>query len=80
MALQAVIDRRYSDDAKVEGVQLTPPHVSKQEEGHLTETVKGAQTILRTAIDDFLPDGSLKYLPVRSFSRVLGAALYLLKV
>ncbi|KAH8689660.1 hypothetical protein BGW36DRAFT_330543 [Talaromyces proteolyticus] len=79
VALQAVIDRRYHYNEAAGEPYPTPPRVSKQEEGHLIATVKGAQIILRTVIDDFVSDGTLRYLPVRSFSRVLGAALFLLK-
>ncbi|OKL61888.1 hypothetical protein UA08_02834 [Talaromyces atroroseus] len=79
VALQAVIERRYYCDEMAREPQPIPPHVLKQEEGYLNETVKGAQTILLTVLDDFVPDGSLRYLPVRSYSRLLGAALFLLK-
>ncbi|EED20898.1 conserved hypothetical protein [Talaromyces stipitatus ATCC 10500] len=79
VALQAVIERRYYCDDTAKEPQPIPTHVLKQEEGYLNETVKCAQTILLTVLDDFVPDGSLRYLPVRSYSRLLGAALFLLK-
>lgn len=42
--------------------------------------MKASRTVLRTVLDDLLPHGSLKYIPVRSYSRILGATLLLLKV
>ena len=79
VALQAVINRRYYDAGSQDAA---PPGstVPQQEEEHLRQTVKAAQTILRTVIDDLLTDGHIKCLPVRSYSRILGAALFLLKV
>lgn len=80
VALQAVINRRYYDPGSQEATApmsgLSIPH---QEEEHLRQTVRAAQTILRTVMDD-LADGQIKCLPVRSYSRILGAALFLLKV
>ncbi|KAJ5501993.1 hypothetical protein N7463_004867 [Penicillium fimorum] len=52
---------------------------SAAEEKYLRGTVKAAWTILRIVLDDLLPRGSLTYIPVRSYSRVLGATLILLK-
>ncbi|KAF7133859.1 hypothetical protein CNMCM5793_005271 [Aspergillus hiratsukae] len=78
VALQAVIDRRYYDGTS-DIPERSPLSASKQDEEHLRETVKAAQTILRTVLDDLIPHGSLTYIPVRSYSRLLGATLFLLK-
>lgn len=79
LALQAVISRNCRDDtsSRLERCpQATPP----EEEKYLRGTVRAARTILRTVLDDLLPHGSLTYIPVRSYSRILGATLILLKV
>lgn len=79
VALQAVINRRYDAAGQDTGLPGNNSGIPQQEE-HLTQTVKAAQTILRTVLDDLLADGYIKYIPVRSYSRILGAALFLLKV
>jgi hypothetical protein len=74
LALQAAINRncRENTSSRLES--------SSEEEKHLRETVRAARTVLRTVLDDLLPYGSLTYIPVRSYSRLLGATLILLKV
>ncbi|KAJ5404284.1 hypothetical protein N7509_004155 [Penicillium cosmopolitanum] len=78
LALQAAISR--SSHGRANG---TPGRLfqgpSTEEEKHLRRTVKASRTVLRTVLDDLLPHGSLKYIPVRSYSRILGATLLLLK-
>ncbi|KAJ6038534.1 hypothetical protein N7499_004369 [Penicillium canescens] len=73
LALQAAINRNCRDNtsSKLES--------SSEEEKYLRETVRAARTVLRTVLDDLLPYGSLTYIPVRSYSRLLGATLILLK-
>jgi hypothetical protein len=79
VALQAVINRRCYDGASGRP-ESSSESASKQEEDHLTGTVRAAQAILRTVVDDLVPHGNLRYIPVRSYSRLLGASLILLKV
>lgn len=79
LALQAAISRNCRDD-----ISSRPERCSRgtspEEEKYLRGTVQAARTILRTVLDDLLPHGSLTYIPVRSYSRILGATLILLKV
>lgn len=79
LALQAVINRNCRDDTSFRP-KIYERSTSAEEEKYLRGTVKAARTILRTVLDDLLPRGSLTYIPVRSYSRVLGATLILLKV
>lgn len=79
IALQAVIHRSCYDGASGRS-EISSGGASKQEEEYLRGTVRAAQTILRTVVDDLVPHGSLGYIPVRSYSRLLGATLILLKV
>lgn len=80
VALQAVINRRYYDGARDEAQGAAPNISQQEEEEHLTQTVRAAQKILRIVLDELIPDNYLRFIPVRSFSRILGAALFLLKV
>jgi hypothetical protein len=80
LALQAAINRNSREGASGR-LESGSRGVSTEEEGkHLRGTVRAARTILRTVLDDLLPRGSLTYIPVRSYSRLLGATLILLKV
>lgn len=80
VALQAIIERRYYGAAVRDTESASLSRAQQQEEDHLKQTVNAARTILRTVVDDLLPDGYLKCVPVRAYSRILGAALFLLKV
>ncbi|KAJ5413711.1 hypothetical protein N7509_000338 [Penicillium cosmopolitanum] len=78
LALQAAINRNSRDGASGRPESCSRG-ASTEEEKHLRGIVTAAQTILRTVLDDLHPHGSLTYIPVRSYSRLLGAALTLLK-
>ncbi|KAJ5472370.1 hypothetical protein N7530_006371 [Penicillium desertorum] len=78
VVLQAVINRNCRDSTSGR-LESCVEGTSTEEEKHLRGTVGAARTILRTALDDLLPHGSLRYIPVRSYSRLLGATLILLK-
>lgn len=79
LALQAVISRNCRDDSSSR-LERHSQGTLPEEEKYLRETVRAARTILRTVLADLLPHGSLTYIPVRSYSRILGSALILLKV
>lgn len=79
LALQAAINRNSRDGASGRP-ETCSRGASTEEEKHLRGTATAARTILRTALDDLIPHGSLAYIPVRSYSRLLGATLILLKV
>ncbi|CAG8184574.1 unnamed protein product [Penicillium salamii] len=78
LALQAVINRNRRDDISGR-LESCPEDTSLEEKSHLSATVKAARAILKVVLDDLLPQGSLTYIPVRSYSRILGATLILLK-
>ncbi|KAJ6142350.1 hypothetical protein N7497_011449 [Penicillium chrysogenum] len=78
VVLQAVINRNCRDSTSGR-LESCSEGTSTEEEKHLRGTVRAARAILRTALDDLLPHGSLRYIPVRSYSRLLGATLILLK-
>ncbi|CAP86289.1 Pc20g09600 [Penicillium rubens Wisconsin 54-1255] len=78
VVLQAVINRNCRDSTSGR-LESCSEGTSTEEEKHLRGTVSAARAILRTALDDLLPHGSLRYIPVRSYSRLLGATLILLK-
>ncbi|KAJ5168791.1 uncharacterized protein N7482_004385 [Penicillium canariense] len=78
LALQAAINRNCGDNTSSR-LESCSRGASTEEEKHLRVTVRAARTVLRTVLDDLLPHGSLTYIPVRSYSRILGAILILLK-
>jgi hypothetical protein len=71
VALQAVIYHRDSKATK-------PIHAGNEE--FLLDVVQGGRTILQTVVDDLLPGHLMKHIPVKTYSRVLAGALFLLKV
>ncbi|KAJ5125042.1 uncharacterized protein N7515_008867 [Penicillium bovifimosum] len=78
VTLQAVINRHHRDgtSGRLDGCCRG---ASTEEQRHLRGTVEASQSILRTVLDDIHPDGGFTYMPVRSYSRLLGATLILLK-
>jgi hypothetical protein len=53
---------------------------SNTDEEHLSRTARAARSIVSVVVDDLFPDDDVKHIPVRSYSRILGAALVLLQV
>ncbi|OAP55556.1 hypothetical protein AYL99_10529 [Fonsecaea erecta] len=53
---------------------------SSSDEENLSRTARAARSIVSVVVDDLLPDGDVKHIPVRSYSRILGAALVLLQL
>lgn len=49
-------------------------------EEYIGEVVDASRNILRVVVDGLLPDDYLKHTPVRTYFRVLSAAMFLLKV
>ncbi|KAJ5362088.1 hypothetical protein N7541_002932 [Penicillium brevicompactum] len=78
VALQAVINRNSRNGVSGR-LESCPADTSAEENKYLSCTVRAARMILKTVLDDLLPAGSLKYIPVRSYSRILGGTLILLK-
>ncbi|KIW22219.1 uncharacterized protein PV07_12129 [Cladophialophora immunda] len=69
---QTVSDEPRSDNGKRQNFNL--------DEEHLSRTAKAARSIVSVVVDDLLPDDDVKHIPVRSYSRILGAALVLLQI
>lgn len=79
VALQAVINRNSGNGVSGR-LERCPVVTSTEERKYLSCTVRAARTILKIVLDDLLSAKSLTYIPVRSYSRILGATLILLKV
>ncbi|KAF4630900.1 hypothetical protein G7Y89_g7235 [Cudoniella acicularis] len=84
IVLQAVVERRRKEKASP-GDQILRMDGQREDTdelydglylGYLTDA---ARSLLRVVVDDIFPEGCLLYVPVRTYSRILSAALYLLK-
>jgi hypothetical protein len=84
IVLQAVIERRRKEKASP-GDQIARGESQREDTdvlydglylGYLTDA---ARSLLRVVVDEIFPDGCLLNIPVRTYSRILTAALYLLK-
>jgi hypothetical protein len=85
IVLQAVIERRRKEKTSP-GDQIARGESQREDTdvlydglylGYLTDA---ARSLLRVVVDEIFPDGCLLNIPVRTYSRILAAALYLLKV
>lgn len=47
---------------------------------YIKEVIAGGRNVLRIVIDDLLPGETLKHIPVRTYSRIMGVYIILLKV
>jgi hypothetical protein len=47
---------------------------------YIKEVIAGGRNVLRIVVDDLLPGDTLKHIPVRTYSRILGVYIILLKV
>jgi hypothetical protein len=85
IVLQAVIERRRKEkDSPSDQISRIDGQREDTDElydglylGYLTDA---ARSLLRVVVDEIFSEGSLLYVPVRTYSRILSAALYLLKV
>ena len=78
VALQAITERRIRD---LDSRNTEPQVISDQEftdNEHLRQITAAARSILRTVVYDL--EGSVAYIPVRTYSRILAGSLCLLKV
>lgn len=81
IVLQAVIGRREKGlgseiNLNVEEQQNSDTLYDKLYLGYLTNA---ARSLLSIVVDELFSEGYLQYIPVRPYSRILAAALYLLK-
>lgn len=49
-------------------------------EPYIREVIESSRTVLRHVLDVLLPDDHLKHAPVRTYFRIISAAMFLLKV
>ena len=49
-------------------------------EPYIREVIEHSRTVLRHVLDVLLPDDHLKHAPVRTYFRIISAAMFLLKV
>jgi hypothetical protein len=47
---------------------------------YIKQVIIGGRNVLRIVVDDLLPGDTLKHIPVRTYSRILGVYIILLKV
>ena len=78
VALQAITERRIRDlDLRnTESQAISDQEITDNE--HLRQITAAARSILRTVVYDLV--GSVAYIPVRTYSRILAGSLCLLKV
>ena len=69
MALQAVVENKA----------VGKPSLHEANAVFFQEVVRGSKMILRTVVDELRPDHRLAHIPVRAYSRIMTAALFLLK-
>jgi hypothetical protein len=85
IVLQASIERRHRErDSPSDQISRIGSQREDTNElydglylGYLTDA---ARSLLRVVVDEIFSEGCLLYVPVRTYSRILSAALYLLKV
>ena len=81
VALQAVIERcaqNVDDSGAVSREAMLSIYTGN--ERYIKEVIAASRSILHTVVDDLLPDENLKHVPVRTYTRVLAGAMFLLKV
>ena len=78
VALQAITERRIRDldSRNTESQVISEQEIADNE--HLRQITAAARSILRTVVYDLV--GSVAYIPVRTYSRILAGSLCLLKV
>ncbi|OJJ76742.1 hypothetical protein ASPBRDRAFT_204291, partial [Aspergillus brasiliensis CBS 101740] len=69
LAAQAIVESKRNGNTRLR----------RSNEDCVTEIIDGARSILEHVLQDLLPDGSLKFIPIRTYFRVLTATLFLLK-
>lgn len=47
---------------------------------YLTQVINGAKAILYTALQEFVPGGMMRHLPIRTYSRIISGSILCLKV
>ena len=80
VALQAVVEhyaRGNSDGRHVPLEMMLNPYEGNAV--YFMEVVSAARSLLRTVLEDLVPDESLKHVPFRTYSRILAGAMFCLK-
>ena len=79
MALSKRLERR-SLAAQGTDTQAKRSEIYRDNELFTNDQVAAACTVLNVIVDELVPDESVKFIPVRTFHRVLGSVLALWKV
>lgn len=80
VALQAIIERRARDTDTHNMESPIVPNQDDADDEYLKQITAAARSVLRTIVYDIFPGDNLKYIPVRTYSRILAGSLCLLKV
>ena len=90
LALQAVMEhwaakvnpmpQGESPQSPFSTVSSSYANLYNRNEPYIREVIESSRTVLRHVLDVLLPDDHLKHAPVRTYFRIISAAMFLLKV
>ena len=91
LALQAVMEKWASskvNEMPQNGGPLSPStsshsayaHFYARNEPYIKEVIDSSKIVLREVVEGLLPNDQLKHAPVRTYFRIVSAAMFLLKV
>ena len=80
VALQAIIERRVHETATYNVESSNVPGYDNADDENIEQITAAARSVLRIVVNDIFPDDKLKYIPVRTYSRILAGSLCLLRV
>lgn len=69
-----------SPQSPVSTMSSSYPSLYNRNEPYIREVINSSRTVLRHVLDVLLPDDHLKHAPVRTYFRIISAAMFLLKV
>ena len=69
-----------SPQSTVSTLSSTYASVYNRNEPYIQEVINSSRTVLRHVLDVLLPDDHLKHATVRTYFRIISAAMFLLKV
>ncbi|KAF2863253.1 hypothetical protein K470DRAFT_280505 [Piedraia hortae CBS 480.64] len=83
LALQVVAERCTSMSESTTGGSAIPPHELARWLGgdrkYVLAVAEGARNLLKAVVDGLYPNGALRFAPVRTYFRIVGACTMLLK-
>ena len=69
-----------SPQSTVSTMSASYANLYNRNEPYIREVIESARRVLRHVLDDLLPGDHLKHAPVRTYFRIISAAMFLLKV